>query len=334
MNWSVKDNNQDFAGIGSGYEDLRSTPGGLIGSLRGLYLLTDDTALLVRADSVWQVSTTGIEDQPFRFSRILPSLGAPSPFGLVSTPYGLAGLFNNGIFVINKDGIDDIGSPIADHLLANLRSDYLTWAVYDVFNSRLHLLVNEISDRVIWTYSFRRKGWTRKEYGITVDTIDYAEYKVGSIKTDDLVGTTDSQVGLTDELGMSSREHGLLLHDGNFVYREYLSGTQDAVTAQPQAELRSGLIGSNPGTNVTIHQIDIVYETNESHTVTWNVSRNGLAFTAWSSMTLAPTTRPTPIRIKGNTISGKYLQVQALVDGLGSLQVESVVVWYSTDGEA
>src|SRR6266850_985495 len=70
VQWSVKNDETDWSGIGSGFEDLRSAMNGRPDGQTAVVPLSDDTALCIRTNSVWLMRTTGNFDAPFVFTLL------------------------------------------------------------------------------------------------------------------------------------------------------------------------------------------------------------------------------------------------------------------------
>ena len=113
IQWSVKDDSTDWSGLGSGFEDLKSEPGGKNDTQTAVVPITDQIAYCIRSNSVWQVSLTGDFDAPLNFSMLMEGIGSRYPQTCVGIPQGVICVGDNGnVWLIGPSGVKDIGQPI------------------------------------------------------------------------------------------------------------------------------------------------------------------------------------------------------------------------------
>lgn len=166
VQWSVKNDYTDWVGIGSGFEDLLSTPGGEIDGVTGVYPQTDYTALMVRERSTWQMTETGDVDAPFRFERLYAGLGSTWRDSIVVVPGAIVGFFNDDIYMISDRDIQKIGTPIARALkyrngTAKVYGTYVRLTREYVF---VQYDPNSNFAPYIYHWSFLDSGWTRDDF--------------------------------------------------------------------------------------------------------------------------------------------------------------------------
>lgn len=89
IQWSVKNDNTDWEGVGSGFEDLLSSPGGKVDTQLGVYPVNDTFAYIMRSGSVWGMESTGYFDTPFLFSFLYGNLNVDSPRAVLGRPEGI-----------------------------------------------------------------------------------------------------------------------------------------------------------------------------------------------------------------------------------------------------
>lgn len=335
--WTVKLDSLDWTGEGSGFEDLRSTPEGIIGSTSGLYPITDESALLIRNESVWVVNQTGNAIAPFRFNRLHSDLGSSSPFGITTVPGGIFGLFNDGIYYVTLDSVKQIGMPIDKYVLENLRQVGRSWATYDPYNHRSFLLVKELSTSIIWMYDWEGNRWTRYEYSVSLNTIEYDDYKKGSITIGQLTGTIGSLTGTIGELGLTSYQHGLMMTDDSWIYREDSTVTFDSVgltSSSPTCTFVSGIIIKDPRKIATIDEMVLVYESNVPTVIQWYISYDGVNWVSWSSSQLLATMQPAHVRVRGAPRQGNNMMLKGVISGVGNIRLESLELMASKDADA
>jgi hypothetical protein len=328
ISWSVRNDNTDWDGVGSGYEDLRSTPDGYIGGMLSLFPVTDDTALLLRGDSVWLVSQTGIAEAPFRFNRLFASQSLVSPFAACAVPGGVVGLFTDGFHFVTPGEIRPVGEQIARHVLDNLRDPRSISCAYDKVFRRIGFLVKELSDTVLWVMHLDRYKWTRYEYPFVPVHVSTVHYRKSILNVDDLIGNVDDLVGPVDELGTTSMQSGFVLCDQEFVYREDQESTTDSIgfaDATSQIELRSGLIyAEDPDQRAKIIGARLMYRSADTRTLYWYVSSDaGQTWMLWSTSVLQPTAY-NRIAYMSRPFAAEQVMVKCTTDGLGDIKLLSL----------
>lgn len=215
IRWTVRDNSEDWSGIGSGFEDLLSTPGGETDKLHGVFPVSEESAFIVRSNSIWQMSQTGDPDAPFRFSRTYNQIGTPAPNSIQSTPDGVVFFSLDNIYHVTLAGIQTIGGQIRTRL-RDVKDISLPFGLYNAITREYHLGVSEsgsINDPTMdvdWVYSFIDGGWTRYVFPFRFRSLGPTRFTAsGSIE--ELIGSVDSLLGTISILGIQSNGEGMFV---------------------------------------------------------------------------------------------------------------------------
>lgn len=103
IQWCVKNDNTDWAGLGSGFDDLLSSPGGVVDTQLGVYPISDTEAIAVRSGSYWTLRLTGFSDAPFEFSSRFIQQRIESQRGVCYIPGGIAVVARDDIYLITPN---------------------------------------------------------------------------------------------------------------------------------------------------------------------------------------------------------------------------------------
>jgi len=214
IQWTVKNDHTDWTGLGSGYEDLLSAPGGRPDQQTAIIPVTDEVAYCVRSSSIWQVGNTGDFDSPFSFTLIYTHVGTKYVGTVAATRRGLCCVGDNGqVWFISPDvGAVDISSEVVPDF--DVDPSYLEGmsASYDTKFDEYRVAIptpNSLTAQKVLRYSFLNKGWTEDVYPFPIKSISYAQF-TKSTTIDELVGTIDELVGSIDNLGVVIRNPGCI----------------------------------------------------------------------------------------------------------------------------
>lgn len=172
VQWSVKNSYTDWSGIGSGYDDLISTPGGAIDTTYGIYPINDAQALVVRSNSIWLMSLTGDANVPHRFSQLYSNFGCEDPYSIVQVPGGIVGLFRDNVYFVNETTINPLGDSIKtlfrlshnDNPLGRQSTSQVVGA-YDPDVHEYRLLLKAPGEYVL-RYGMTSQRWTSDFYPV------------------------------------------------------------------------------------------------------------------------------------------------------------------------
>jgi len=342
IRWSVKNDSDDWEGVGSGYEDLLSTPGGAVDQQLGVHPVTDNRALLVRTKSIWLMSTTGLVDQPFRFDRLFNNIGTDSPYSWTSVPGGVVGLGTDDVYLVSPSQFQRIGNPVKDQILANASDIGDIVGAYNSDDEEYLMLVKEGSAYFVYAYSFLDdKGWMRRQYtnGAPV-WITHARSALRGTTIDELVGTIDEQVGSIDELGLTTdSENGVIMCQGTYVVQEDSGQTQDnwgTGAADAAIELRTGLItAGTPLHRSKLIEAKIEYEAGIGQTLIVEYTNDaGGSWTQFGENIVisGATAGPTIARVR-STVIGHNLQVRVRSTTLGTLKLHGLFLRVVAESE-
>jgi hypothetical protein len=334
IQWSVKNNSNDWAGFGSGFEDLLSTPGGHVDLARGVHPASDYAAIVLRDNSVWQMSETGDPEAPFRFSRIHPNLGTHSYHAAADVPGGVIAFMNDDVYLISEQSAQAIGTKIRRSLLAEPNPE-LSVGAYDHAEREYALLTGNR----VWRYNMRGDGgWTQDEYPIQLGWISYTARGREVLTIDSSPGTIDAagSQSIDSELG-DFKAGGMLLSSVDRVYEE----DEDAVDdngVNSTLDLQTGLIlSASPLEETTVPEIQIEYESDLDQILTFQyrnieLDRNrvlvpaSLNWLTYESGVQISTTGGSPQTLSVNkTVVGKNLQFKVFSSTLGKFRLLAMI---------
>jgi hypothetical protein len=244
MQWSASRNSHDWEGIGSGFEDLLSTPGGVVDGLMGVFPISDDIALMVRSTSVWQVSTTGDPDAPFRFGRLFANLGSRSRHSIDVLPGGIVLLGTDNVYVLSDTQISPIGELVKDRMFLTASDITKARGVYRAKPKEYYLTLGD-SD-TLYRYSFNDQAWSRHRYPWGIRWFDESVFHWEGVTWDDMIGegTWDAQTESWNSMLGDSRNESF-----------YFATTEDLgnTTEEDSAEFDDSFVA----TGFSAHGIEI-----------------------------------------------------------------------------
>jgi hypothetical protein len=205
VQWCVKNNQTDWTGLGSGYEDLKSAVGGRPDGQTAVIPISDDTALVLRTSSVWIMRTTGNFDAPFSFTLFDNGKGCRWPRTVQAISGGAIWLGDDGVvwmYSPNQYGqgiISNISQAIYKSLQQPNSALRVASSMYDPRYDEYRLTIPDGSN-VSTVHRFNRQaGWTEDVYQFPIRSMSFALYGMPTT-IDQLVGTIDSLVGAIDDL--------------------------------------------------------------------------------------------------------------------------------------
>jgi hypothetical protein len=317
IKWSVKNSVTDWAGVGSGFEDMISLSGVVVDEVMAVRPINDQTALVIRAHSIWRLDVTGFVDAPFQTSLLTNNLGTEARYTIRSVPGGVIFLGYDDVYIIGLGGLQRIGDPIIKALIPlvgapNFRACY---GYYDWWRQWYWLTFGNSAD--VYIYSFRDKVWFKFTYPWTVFSID---------------GSFLAQGGGSPILPEAFRVVNsvyLAQSNGAFSFRENPSKTQDVNTGgsvvDSPIEIRTGLVRAiNPLRKVEIVEAQLEYESAAAQTLIFEYSVDGgNSWNAYSSVTVGVTTIPDVISVRKRLETAK-LQIRVRSAILGQLKFHAL----------
>lgn len=213
MAWSTKNSSTDWGGIGSGFEDFFSTPGGSADPLLCCIPLSDDEAVVVRENTIWLMKTTGNADAPFRFTRLYDKIVCKSPYGCVAVPGAVIVPGLDDIYIVDSSGIKAIGTDIRYRYLTSLFKPEQISATFDEKAGEFVMGVfegNQTAINAIYRYNFTANGWTRDEYPQPIKLLSYTRFISGAPTIAELTGTIAELQGPIGSIGATSQTTGVI----------------------------------------------------------------------------------------------------------------------------
>lgn len=340
VRWSVKLNDEDWTAetttdaIGAGYEDLLASPGGRVDEVMGVFPLSDESAIMVREQSLWTVLVTGNVDAPFRFSRLTGEIGTRARHACAISPFGIIVVSMEDIFIVDQSGPKSIGSGVRRTMLPAITDFPALTGSYDPRRQEYRLAVQDN----VWRYNFRDQGWTRDRYLFMVKHLSFVDYKsigltMDALGTIDDFGlpiappqTMDELTGTFDELGIiAAREatHFVRDSDGE-VLRENATISNDNTVDSPFEIVTGLLAAATPLEKTEIIEAQLEYECEEDQRVFFDYSTNkGGTWIQYSYVDLSPTAGPRITAVR-KTLEHHNLQIKARSEKLGKLSLISL----------
>jgi hypothetical protein len=215
MVWCTKDNDNDWIGIGSGFEDFFNTPGGSVDDLLAVVPVTDDQAIVVRSNSVWLMVTTGDANVPFKFSKLYSDISCRAPSGITAVPGAaiIPGL--DDIYIVNAQEIKAIGGNIRPRYIGSLFHASEIQGIFDEKRGEFVMAVSEADvpyRNVVYRFSLVDQGWSRDEYQTPITFLSYSRsITIVSLEIKDLVGTIGALRNPISFLGSIASDTGILM---------------------------------------------------------------------------------------------------------------------------
>ncbi|CAB4164988.1 hypothetical protein UFOVP1537_42 [uncultured Caudovirales phage] len=343
IRWSVKDDNNDYSGLGSGYEDLVSSSASIVDSQIGVYPINDIDALVVRGGSIWKMSITGYYDAPFSFLLLFPNIRTDAPQGTIAIPGGIAVLGRDDVFLVMGGGPQSVGAKIRTTLFDpsnDLANAVMQW---DDLYKRLILYVPKlVKDGYsnVYHYYVNDGKWTQDIYHFNIKYLSLISYASGTA-IGDLVGMISDLTGTIIGLTSAAINRGLLyttLGANGIVCKEDINSTTDLDGTGAQAVMpilaQTGMIF--PATifeKVSIIELRFEYEAAKDTTLLIEYSADGgNTWTTYSTVALLATTKPTVAKVTTSLERDSIMFRCSSTDTLG-FSLNSFVPWIQLGAE-
>lgn len=339
VQWTVKNDHTDWDGLGSGFEDLLSAPGGRPDQQTAIIPVTDELAYCLRSASVWQVGNTGDFDSPFSFSRVATHIGSKFPNTVAATKRGFVCVGDGAqVWSVSPDGMMDIAAPVAVDFDIELGAQRLMSGAYDVKFDEYRVTIpssNMLTAQKVMRYSFPNQAWTEDIYPFPIKSIAYTQFSK-MLSIDELTGTIDDLVGSIDDLGVSVRNPGCIYAmegDGKYVVRDDIARSSEALRdvnfggarVSSGFRMESGDIHvGDPIKRQEFIELICWYESDAPVVFSFDYSYDGGQTWDLASQVTAPATngRPRPISIN-RTADRDHLQFAVSTEATPSLRMIS-----------
>jgi len=372
ITWSVKNNDTDWSGTGSGFEPLRLSAGLAVDDIIGLFPVNDTQMLIIRTGSVWIAELTGDVDAPFTFN-FLYKVNLASARSLAYATYGVYALGLDDIYLLTVSGAEDVGNDITGGWI---NSDYTIYNQYqavacyealkDVFyvyipftsvdNAIQYLrgtdsgvtadqrVTDSAEDRIadypltngteVLAYHRKKKKWTYLSYNLALYSIASVNFRTPAIKG--LVATTSHHQAFVEY-----RTDEVMPNNGNDEY-DY-SNTLVPVEAQ----LLTGTVGSQDKSHTgRIGKIEvdlmsgIITSQARSTTIRLYQTRSGPRITPAAAVTYCSKTAivdsdgRTLQKINKSNNTAKFWQVDLRLGGCATYTLIGMYVYVERGAEA
>jgi hypothetical protein len=344
LTWCAKDNENDWTGLGSGYEDLLAAPGGVVDAVHGVFPITDTYALVVRSRSVWAMQITGNFDVPFIFTRIWANTESIAPWSLVLTPIGVVGLFSDGVYLLSLDSPPQpIGLRVRDIMvIPGIRQAVAT---YDIQQAAYCLAIPQADgvSTLVWRYYIREQRWTYDYYPFVITHLIAANYQ-SALQIAQLTGQINQLVGPIYLLGTSEQKSGLIMTDGvanHYCVRDdnwnsgvaadqYPDGTFGNTTAYLTSDI---LRGDSLLYSGQLIEVEVEYICNRTTTLRMEWSTDGgISWFQSGTITCTSSQYPKIGKFPGN-LTRERLQIRLISEDAQGLQIISCHPRYAQEGK-
>lgn len=300
IQWSTRNSNEDWSGEGSGYDDMLSSPGGLIDIQHGIVPLNDIEALVFRTGSVWIMSQTGNANAPFNFFQRFTQ-GTDAPGSIAKLPnQRVIMLGRDDVYMVTASEMRPLGLPVRSQLIGGNFLPAKAIGCYDPKLMEYRLRVPSATDSgssTLWRWHEITGAWSRDIYPSTIRRIGLGDtLAVDAIE--DLVGTIEAQVGTIEQLGVSGRRQGLIMVIGDNIsaYEDDVNDDieDDGTTTPFELMITSSLVQpGGPLIRATLVTLQIEYTATQAGTGTIEESTDGgVTWSAYGTMTFEATTVP------------------------------------------
>lgn len=217
----------------AGREPLIDSPSDLADFGTGIFGFTN-YMIALREQSIWVATKNPIPTNPFDFKNVFPGLGCNCPDSAVITLNGITWTdrLSGSVWTYAPGGQPEpIGRPIERDIMRGLDDPANVFGSYDPITQEYEVCIPQAASNFVraWTYNFRTKAWTYKEYE-AVCSIDNPSIAAGIITIDDLGDVPiDQLIGTIDSLSPSSdvvpikaygRTDGEIIVENENVYRD------------------------------------------------------------------------------------------------------------------
>lgn len=302
--WTAKDIATDFTAIGSGVEDLSTSPGGLDAPI-AVAAYTDVQAILVRANSVWLMSITGFVDIPFFFTLLAPGIGSNFPGTVIGTPLGAIFVSNDNVYVANAGGISPIGDAIMPELAALMTPQAI--AGYNGVTREYRILPSP-GDSVVYVYNFVQQAWYKYLYPSPMN----------------FISSDQPFWDLTLNNGVIARDNAT---DG-------LDVNSSNVRVASTIEARTGaVLGVSPLNKTRVFEARLEYLSSGTQVLSFDYSTDGgNTWTPYSSVTVNATTTPKVAYVR-KAFTAQRPQIRVRSTNLTGLTIIGFEVFALEEGE-
>lgn len=329
IQWSVKNDYTKWSQAdGGGFEDLFGAPGGLVDEALATIPITDEAAFVLRSQSIWQMSLSGIAIAPFRFSRVI-RVGCNSRHSIVETPRGIVFTNSKSVYLINVGVFVDLGRYVIQRMIDNFADCKKTYAIYDVTRDEYRIC----NCNVVFRYRWDNEGWTKDLYQFQLKSLGNQFSGKTGYPIDSLQGTIDELVGTIDDLVIDRPDDDKILltpSDSLVTLREHDSGDaaqdqlEDGSLVDSSMEIVSGVVNLNRLEASEILEAHVEYEANEDQTIDFDfMPDDGSSFTFITSKSVNVTSGTEMLRVKLAQTSRK-LKFRVRSDTLGKFRLLSL----------
>lgn len=117
IQWSVKNDYTNWAGLGSGFEDLLAATGSRSDRPWSVWPISETQAIVVCERSLFMMTATDNFDAPFRFTLIVGGEGTPHPYTVAAVPGGIIYAGWTDVWYVTSESITSLGKPFLNELL-------------------------------------------------------------------------------------------------------------------------------------------------------------------------------------------------------------------------
>ena len=259
VRWPVSGDYTDWAGIGSGFVDLRDTPDWV----QNISLLTDDLAIY-KERSIWIGRETGKATPAIEFDSHLLGTGLLFSRGLGDLGDEHLFVGPDAIYLFRWSNLDSIDGDIhteffnmlnmqfLDRMFTHIIEEFSEWHIYIVRSGKTF-------PDFVWVYNYFDKTWDNYELSDTMSAPGFSSRSAG-VTFDNLVGTMDEQTWSGDDRTvLFGSPINILGADSGKVFDIDQNADNDAGVAIT-AELQSrDFYAEDPNNEVTITRLVVMY---------------------------------------------------------------------------
>lgn len=337
IQWSTKNSSVDWTGLGSGFEDLLSAPGGVNDVEHGVFPINDYEAFVVRSGSIWLMSLTGNFDAPFAFTYLFGQgqIQCDSPYSIAVVPGGIILLCRDNVYYVTRQSVQPIGTQIRSLLLNGSLFTRRAVGTYDprLNEYRLVALQKSFSGaQPVFRYNLNNKSWTVDYYPYQIKSIAPAIYEqTTSISA--LVGLISDLSGPISELGLNNLTESFLFVENvsGYVMREQSTILTDynpltGLTVGIPVELWTGMITTSTILDrVEVQETQVLTTATQAITLDIDYSIDGSSWSRYSTFAVVISKMAKPYRALF-AISRAQLIFRLISSNAGGLRLSALFV--------
>lgn len=298
--WCTAGGPEDWAGVGSGYEDLVDMRG------TGTRVFSEEERMVLASDrEIWQGRAVGL---PFvhQFAPLSRTVGIPFANAAIQTPYGLFWLNDDYmVYTLNGSQVQPVGQKIQETLRRELADFSTAFFSYLPQLQQLNFYYATTSGAYpqhAFTLHLNAGLWTPQRFAWPVARASMGVQPSSGTTWGGLSGTLGSQpLTYAQLLGASSVQQDFLFSSRGTDHYYSTSAISDDGSTMTQEALMPGFFTDTPTRLKLAHEVrlEVAADTPSRLTAAWS-GDNGCTFSTISGFAISARSDSTQVRIHPN----------------------------------